>query len=107
MGRSSRGGGSRRSGNGTSGGSCRGSVSGQPGAELARMAVGGPSLARWSGGKVRAAPFCLHGGRRMPDFVTLLTEDHRRVEQLFKQYDETADPAVALEVCLELSVHST
>ena len=43
----------------------------------------------------------------MPDFVTLLTEDHRRVEQLFKQYDETADPAVALEVCLELSVHST
>jgi Hemerythrin HHE cation binding domain len=43
----------------------------------------------------------------MPDFVTLLTEDHRRVEQLFKQYDATGDPAVALEVCLELSVHST
>jgi iron-sulfur cluster repair protein YtfE (RIC family) len=43
----------------------------------------------------------------MPDFVTLLTEDHRRVEQLFKQFDETGDPAVALQVCLELSVHST
>jgi hypothetical protein len=43
----------------------------------------------------------------MPDFITLLTEDHRRVEQLFKQFDETADPEVALQVCLELSVHST
>ena len=43
----------------------------------------------------------------MPDFVTLLTEDHRRAEQLFKQYDESGDPAVALEVCLQLSVHST
>jgi hypothetical protein len=42
----------------------------------------------------------------MPDFVTLLTEDHRRVEQLFKQFDETGDPEVALQVCLELSVHS-
>jgi hypothetical protein len=43
----------------------------------------------------------------VPDFITLLTEDHRRVEQLFKQFDETADPEVALQVCLELSVHST
>jgi hemerythrin superfamily protein len=43
----------------------------------------------------------------MPDFVTLLTEDHRRVEQLFKQFDETGDPQVALQVCLELSVHAT
>lgn len=43
----------------------------------------------------------------MPDFVTLLTEDHRRVEQLFKQFDETADPDVAVQIFLELSVHST
>ncbi|HTJ75877.1 MAG TPA: hemerythrin domain-containing protein [Acidimicrobiales bacterium] len=43
----------------------------------------------------------------MPDFVTLLTEDHRRAEQLFKQYDDTGDPQVALELCLELSVHAT
>jgi hypothetical protein len=42
----------------------------------------------------------------MPDFVTLLTEDHRRVEQLFKQFDETGDPQVAVEVCLELSIHA-
>ena len=42
----------------------------------------------------------------MPDFVTLLTEDHRRVEQLFKQYDETGDPAVAQQVFFELTVHA-
>jgi hypothetical protein len=43
----------------------------------------------------------------MPDFVALLTEDHRRVEQLFKQFDETGDPAVAEQIFLELSVHAT
>ncbi len=42
----------------------------------------------------------------MPDFVTLLTEDHRKVEQLFKQFDETGDPEVAKQIFLELSVHS-
>lgn len=42
----------------------------------------------------------------MPDFVTLLTEDHRRVEQLFKRFDETADPTVAMEVCRALTVHT-
>ena len=42
----------------------------------------------------------------MPDFVTLLTEDHRKVEQLFKQFDETGDPEVATQIFLELSVHS-
>ena len=42
----------------------------------------------------------------MPDFVTLLTEDHRRVEQLFKQFDETGDPQVAEQIFLELSVHA-
>ncbi len=42
----------------------------------------------------------------MPDFVTLLTEDHRRVEQLFKQFDETGDPEVATQIFLELSVHA-
>ena len=42
----------------------------------------------------------------MPDFVTLLTEDHRKVEQLFKQFDETGDPEVAKQIFLELSVHA-
>ncbi len=42
----------------------------------------------------------------MPDFVAVLTEDHRRVEQLFKQFDETGDPAVAKQVFLELTIHA-
>jgi hemerythrin superfamily protein len=42
----------------------------------------------------------------MADFVTVLTEDHRRVEQLFDQFDQTGDPAVARQVFLELTVHS-
>lgn len=42
----------------------------------------------------------------MPDFVTVLTEDHRRVEQLFDQFDETGDAGVAQQIFLELSVHS-
>jgi hemerythrin superfamily protein len=42
----------------------------------------------------------------MPDFVAILTEDHRRVEQLFKQFDESGDPAVAKQIFLELTVHS-
>ncbi|HEX3623212.1 MAG TPA: hemerythrin domain-containing protein [Acidimicrobiales bacterium] len=43
----------------------------------------------------------------MPDFITLLTEDHRRVEQLFNQFDRTADVAIAQQIWFELSVHST
>jgi hemerythrin superfamily protein len=43
----------------------------------------------------------------MPDFVALLTEDHRRVEQLFKQFDETGDADVAQQIFLELTVHAT
>jgi hemerythrin superfamily protein len=43
----------------------------------------------------------------MADFVTVLTEDHRRVEQLFNQFDETGDVGVARQIFLELSVHST
>ena len=42
----------------------------------------------------------------MPDFVTLLTEDHRKVEQLFKQFDETGDAGTAQQIFLELTVHS-
>jgi hypothetical protein len=42
----------------------------------------------------------------MADFVTVLTEDHRRVEQLFKQFDETGDAEVAKQIFYELSVHS-
>jgi len=43
----------------------------------------------------------------MPDAIALLTEDHRRVERLFEEFERTQDPDVALQVCLELSVHAT
>ena len=42
----------------------------------------------------------------MTDFVTLLTEDHRRVEELFRQFDESGDPGIAQQIWLELSAHS-
>src|SRR4029079_16426183 len=79
----------------------------QGGAQLAGMAVTGSSLAARSRGKVRGAPFSLPGGRPMPDFVTLLTEDPRRAEPLFKQYSGTHDAQVATDARLELSVHAT
>ena len=43
----------------------------------------------------------------MPDFASLLKDDHRRVEELFKQFDETGDRDVALTICKELTVHAT
>jgi hemerythrin superfamily protein len=42
----------------------------------------------------------------MADFVTVLTQDHRRVEQLFNQFDQTGDAGIARQIFLELSVHS-
>lgn len=42
----------------------------------------------------------------MSDAITLLTEDHRHVERLFEEFDRTQDPQVALEVCLQLTVHA-
>ncbi len=43
----------------------------------------------------------------MSDVFTLLQEDHRRVEQLFEQFEQTGDYGVAMQVCEELTVHST
>jgi len=42
----------------------------------------------------------------MPDAITLLTEDHRKVERLFEEFDRTQDVGVAAEVCFELTVHA-
>jgi hemerythrin superfamily protein len=41
-----------------------------------------------------------------PDVFALLTEDHREVEQLFQQFEQSNDPEVAREICDELTVHS-
>jgi hemerythrin superfamily protein len=42
----------------------------------------------------------------MPDVFSILSEDHRRVESLFSQYEQSGDPDVALQICDELTVHA-
>jgi len=38
--------------------------------------------------------------------IDLLKTDHRKVEDLFAQYRSSQDPAVAEEICTELTVHT-
>ncbi len=42
----------------------------------------------------------------MADAFTILQEDHRKVEQLFDQFEQTGDYGVAMQVCEELTVHA-
>src|SRR5688500_20380541 len=42
----------------------------------------------------------------MPSATQLLKQDHRTVEQLFEQFQQTRDFTVALQICTELTVHS-
>lgn len=42
----------------------------------------------------------------MPEAFAILNDDHRKVEGLFKQYEQTNDPDIALEICNELTVHA-
>ncbi|MGH9223695.1 MAG: hemerythrin domain-containing protein [Acidimicrobiales bacterium] len=42
----------------------------------------------------------------MPDVFTILTNDHRRVESLFSQFEQGGDPEVAQQICDELTVHA-
>ena len=47
---------------------------------------------------------------RKPDAIALLKGDHRKVAGLFKKFEEARGPAkkaLAREICLELSVHTT
>lgn len=43
----------------------------------------------------------------MPDPIALLEQDHRKVEQLFEKYRTSQDPAIAEQICMELTVHAT
>jgi hemerythrin superfamily protein len=43
----------------------------------------------------------------MADAVTMLEQDHRKVEHLFAQYQNTRDPTVVEQICTELKVHTT
>jgi hemerythrin superfamily protein len=42
----------------------------------------------------------------MPTPPELLMQDHRKVEGLFEQYKQSADPSVVKEICTELKVHT-
>jgi hemerythrin superfamily protein len=43
----------------------------------------------------------------MADAVTMLEQDHRKVEQLFTEYQSSRDPSVVQQICTELKVHTT
>lgn len=42
----------------------------------------------------------------MPDVFALLMDDHRTVEGLFTQFEQSPDAAVATRICDELTVHA-
>ena len=46
-----------------------------------------------------------------PDAIALLKADHRKVEELFEQYESASGDGkkqkIALQICLELTVHAT
>ncbi len=41
------------------------------------------------------------------DVIELLEQDHRKVEELFSQYETSPDDATADQICQELDVHAT
>jgi hemerythrin superfamily protein len=42
----------------------------------------------------------------MADVTELLTQDHRKVEQLFQQYQQSKDQSTLRQICQELQVHT-
>ncbi len=42
----------------------------------------------------------------MPDAFALLEQDHRTVESLFDQFEQSGDPDTALAICGELTIHA-
>ena len=42
----------------------------------------------------------------MPNIVNVLKQDHRTVEKMFSDYQETQDRAVVQQICDELEVHT-
>jgi hemerythrin superfamily protein len=43
----------------------------------------------------------------MPDPISLLEQDHRKVEALFADWQRTKDAAIAEQICTELTIHAT
>lgn len=43
----------------------------------------------------------------MPNAIELIKQDHRTVEQLFQQFEQSGDYALAQQICEELTIHAT
>ncbi len=43
----------------------------------------------------------------MPDVFDVLEQDHRLVERLFEQYEQSDDAALAEQICGELTLHTS
>jgi hemerythrin superfamily protein len=43
----------------------------------------------------------------MPDPISMLEQDHRKVETLFAEWQRTKDGTVAEQICTELTIHAT
>ncbi len=42
----------------------------------------------------------------MPNALQLLKDDHRKVEQLFEEFEESSEHSVVLQICQELTAHA-
>jgi hemerythrin superfamily protein len=43
----------------------------------------------------------------MPDAIQMVKDDHRKVERLFQEFEQSQSTDVALQICTELRVHTT
>ena len=42
----------------------------------------------------------------MPSIIKLIEQDHREVEELFSQFEQSGDKSIAMKICAELDAHA-
>ena len=42
----------------------------------------------------------------MPSVIKLIEQDHREVEELFSQFEQSGDKSIAMKICAELDAHA-
>src|SRR5436305_5009314 len=45
-------------------------------------------------------------GGPMPSVIKLIEQDHREVEELFSQFEQSGDKNIAMKICTELDAHA-
>src|SRR3954452_13164962 len=45
-------------------------------------------------------------GGAMPSVIKLIEQDHREVEELFSQFEQSGDKNIAMKICQELDAHA-